>query len=38
MNKRKKNIILLISIIAMAIIWGVIYWYLVVPVIDPRFK
>lgn len=35
---KKKNIILFASIVAVAIIWGVIYWYLVVPVIDPRYK
>lgn len=35
---KKKNIILFVSIVAMAIVWGVIYWYFVVPVIDPRYK
>lgn len=33
---KKKNLILFLAIIVMALIWGVVYWYLVVPIIDPR--
>lgn len=33
---RKKNMILFVSILVIALIWGAIYWYAVAPVIDPR--
>ncbi len=34
--KKKRNIILFVSIAVVALIWGAVYWYYVMPVIDPR--
>ncbi len=33
---RKKNLFLFLAILVIALIWGAVYWYFVVPVIDPR--
>lgn len=33
---RKKNIVLFAVILAVALIWGAVYWYVVQPIIDPR--
>lgn len=33
---RKRNILLFLFIVVAAIVWGLIYWNFVVPIIDPR--
>jgi hypothetical protein len=33
---RKRNLILFGSIVVVAAIWGALYWYFVMPFIDPR--
>lgn len=33
---KKKNMILFAVIIVAALTWGALYWYFVMPVIDPR--
>ncbi len=35
---KKKNLYLFLGIIVIALIWGVVYWYFVVPVIDPNYQ
>lgn len=31
---RKRNIIIFIAILAMGLVWGVVYWYLIAPHLD----
>lgn len=33
---KKRNLILFLAIVIGALVWGAIYWYFVVPIIDPR--
>ncbi|VDG97833.1 Uncharacterised protein [Lysinibacillus sphaericus] len=33
---KKRNLLLFLGIVIMALVWGAVYWYLVVPIIDPR--
>lgn len=33
---RKRNLLLFTGIVIMTLVWGAVYWYLVVPIIDPR--
>lgn len=33
---KKRNLLLFSGIVVLALIWGAVYWYFVVPIIDPR--
>ncbi len=33
---KKRNLLLFLGIVVMALVWGAVYWYFVVPIIDPR--
>lgn len=33
---KKRNLLLFFGIVVMALVWGAVYWYVVVPIIDPR--
>ncbi|MCM3756827.1 YdgA family protein [Sporosarcina aquimarina] len=33
---KKRNLLLFLGIVIIALVWGAVYWYFVVPVIDPR--
>ena len=33
---RKRNMLLFLGIVVISVVWGAVYWYYVVPVIDPR--
>lgn len=33
---KKRNTLLFVGIVVISIVWGLVYWYYVVPVIDPQ--
>lgn len=33
---KKRNLLLFLGIVVMALVWGAVYWYFVVPIIEPR--
>ncbi|WP_225217586.1 YdgA family protein [Sporosarcina gallistercoris] len=33
---KKRNLLLFLGIVIIALGWGALYWYIVVPIIDPR--
>jgi hypothetical protein len=33
---KRRNLLLFIGILVAAVIWGAVYWFFVVPIIDPQ--